>query len=268
MYHNILITFIYCAPLSAQYFELTDQTVYGGDDYDTPADIIESCDGGYYILNTSVSGINGNKTVQNYGDSDYWLIKTDSLFNDEWQLSYGGESLDEARTMLHDAAGNIYLCGYAMGTSSGNRTVDAYGQVSYWVIKLDAYGNEIWQKAYGGDVVEYLHDAVIFNNKLYLLGSSSSGVSGVKSGFNRGGADYWLVCTNTAGNMLWDKTYGGNDSDYPKTLVADSINGQIYIAGYSGSEASYEKSEDNIGNKDLWLLKVDATDGTLIRVCL
>ncbi|MEA1874987.1 MAG: T9SS type A sorting domain-containing protein [Bacteroidota bacterium] len=247
----------------AQDFVLANQMIFGGNSDDTPVDIVECNNGGYYILSTSSSGISGNKTTQQYGPNDYWLIKTDSLFNVIWQLSYGGDSYNFPAKLLYDDIGNLYLCGYSFSGISGNKTVASYGSSDYWIIKIDSLGNEIWQSSYGGDNSESLTSALLFNNKLYFLGSSSSDISGTKTDYNRGAADYWLVCADTSGTVLWDKTYGGTLTDKPTDMKIDNSGSFLFLFGRSNSDATYEKTEDNIGLDDFWLLKINVNNGSL-----
>jgi hypothetical protein len=242
--------------------------IYGGDNSDGIRDILKADDGGYYILSSSYSGISGNKTAPNYSQwnsySDFWLIKTDSLFNNEWQKSFGGNSWDSPYRILKDDVDNLYLIGYTESDSSGNQTVGTFGDddADGWIIKTDANGNELWQKKFGGELIDVIRDAIIVNSRIYCIASSNSGISGVKTDTCRGGYDYWLFSIDTAGNMLWDKTFGGTANDYPNAIVTS--NDVLYINGISSSSASGEKSEDNLGNTNVWLLKVDTETGALL----
>ncbi|MFO7879780.1 MAG: hypothetical protein R6V52_07070, partial [Bacteroidales bacterium] len=263
----ILITIlsIYCAPLSAQYFEPVSQQVYGGLDYDRVSDLVQVEDGSFFILSETFSGADGNKTVPRYGEHDYssdaWLIKTDSLFNEIWQLGYGSLGSDIPRKLLVDDAGSLYLCVSSDGDVSGTKTVNTYGVKDFWIVKLDQNGQEIWQKSYGGVSGEYVQDAGIYNGNLYFTGTSSSDSSGVKSGFNRGDLDYWLLCTDTSGNIVFDKTYGGTAYDRPASIQFDQASNACYISGSSDSPVSYEKTEESLGVSDYWIVKADADTG-------
>ena len=263
----ILITLfsIYCAPLSAQYFEPASQHVYGGLDYDRVSDLVQVEDGSYFILNETYSGANGNKTTPYYGEqsyfSDAWLIKTDSLYNEIWQIGYGSLGSDLPKKLLIDDAGYLYLCVTSNGTVGATKTVNTYGQEDFWIIKIDQNGQEIWQKSYGGTSREYVHDAEMFNGKIYIAGTSTSDSSGVKSEFNRGELDYWLLCTDTSGNIVFDKTYGGTGYDRAVSIQSDQISNTCYISGLSDSPISYEKTEESMGGRDYWVVKADAETG-------
>lgn len=54
----------------------------------------QTADHGYILGGLSNSGISGNKTQAHSGLIDFWLVKTDSLGNFEWDKEYGA-SLNE-----------------------------------------------------------------------------------------------------------------------------------------------------------------------------
>ncbi|MFW5766918.1 MAG: T9SS type A sorting domain-containing protein [Bacteroidota bacterium] len=251
--------------MSAQYFEPVSQHVYGGLDYDRVSDLVQVEDGSYFILSETISGADGNKTVPRYGEHDYssdaWLIKTDSLFNEIWQLGYGSFGSEIPRKLLVDDAGYLYLCVSSDGDVSGTKTVNTYGMKDFWIVKLDQNGQEIWQKSYGGESSDYVQDAGIYNGNLYFTGTSSSDSSGVKTSFNRGELDYWLLCTDTSGNIVFDKTYGGTGYDRAMSIQFDQASNTCYISGLSDSPVSYEKTEESMGGRDYWVVKADADNG-------
>jgi len=267
MSQKVLLVFlntVFSLTVVSQSFQISDQMVYGGDSYDGIENVVRALDGGYYMFCNSGSGQTGNKTVSNWGGGDYWLIKTDSLFQNEWQISFGSEADELVTKMLIDSNSNLYLCGSSYGGISGNKTVDTYGETDFWIIKTDPLGNEIWQKSYGGTENDTFRDGLIVDNKLFLIGGSNSGESGIKTGFNRGNTDYWLICADTAGNVVWDKTYGGTELDAAYRMSIDNSGDYLYVFGVSTSNISYEKTEDCYGSTDYWILKVSIETGDLI----
>ena len=70
--------------------------------------------------------------------------------------------------------------------------------------------------------------------------------------------DYWILKLDTAGNILWQKTYGGNKEDILWSVLQTSDDGYI-IGGYSNSDISGEKSENSQGDLDYWVLKLDSS---------
>jgi hypothetical protein len=91
---------------------------------------------------------------------------------------------------------------------------------------------------------------------------SKSNISGNKTQDSKGGNDYWLVKIDLLGNVLWDKTIGGNGEDIIYSLSQDSSN-NFYIAGSSESTLSGDKTEDSRGGEDIWIVKTDES-GTIL----
>ncbi len=76
------------------------------------------------------------------GRYDAWVIKLDASGNVQWQKTYGGRNLDEAKSIQQTSDGGYIVAGETWSFGAGGR--DA------WVIKLDAKGNVQWRKTYGG----------------------------------------------------------------------------------------------------------------------
>jgi len=57
-----------------------------------------------------------------------------------------------------------------------------------------------------------------------------------------------LLRTDSSGNILWDKTYGGAGTEFTDDIIRTS-DGGLAIAGFTNSFGA--------GNNDMWLIKVD-----------
>lgn len=89
-----------------------------------------------------------------------------------------------------------------------------------------------------------------------IAGNSSSGISEDKSEASKGSFDYWIVKINAQGQKVWDKTIGGPDYDYAKSILQTSDGGFV-IAGWSRSGISVDKSEAST-TFDYWIVKLNA----------
>lgn len=117
---------------------LWDKT-FGGSDDDILLELAKISDTGYVLCGVSYSNISGDKTSNVYGDSDGWLIRTDSSGALLWQLGVGGigeDGLNEVSTLID---GSILLGGVSWETSanSGNITTPNYGAYDYLLVKLE-----------------------------------------------------------------------------------------------------------------------------------
>lgn len=237
---------------------------YGGDSISSSyaLKLLETHDAGYLIAGWSNSDSLNEKTGNCFGGADFWPIKIDSLGNKLWDKTYGGNNTDLLFSVVEDSLHNYYLSGYSASPASGNKSAMRFGPagtLDFWVVKIDSVGNKIWDKSYGGINDEYLRGSYFDGNNLFLGGWSNSPPSGNKTSTNHNNSpDYWVVKIDTAGNIVWDKSYGGNGNDYA-THFSKIKNNQFLITGNSFSNISGEKSENNLGiSSDSWLICFDS----------
>ncbi len=238
--------------------KLWDKT-FGGSNFDVATDVILSIDGGYLITGWSTSNTSGDKSEDSKGDSDYWLVKTDSLGNKIWDKTLGGSWSDYLINAISTIDGAYLLAGESISDASGDKSEDSYsvGGPDYWIVKVDSNGNKIWDKTLGGLVNDIPRTGIIAtkDGAYMLAGYSDSNVSGDKSEDSKGSADFWIVKVDTNGNKLWDKTLGGTDFDSPYSLLL-APNGNYLLTGWSNSPASGDKSENSKGDRDYWIVSI------------
>ncbi len=239
----------------SDFFTIKTQYEFGGDDEDRLTSFVRSGDK-YFIGLYSKSDTSGNKTTASYGNFDYWVVITDTNLNIEKQLEFGGDSADIIMKILPVDENKILLCGYSKSLEgSGNKTAENFGAEDFWLIMIDTSGNIIWQKTYGGTNSDKLTDAVLHNNRIYVIGTTESDSSGNKTSHLIGASDIWILCLDTSGNIIYDKTYGGTrDEIGPSIAVTDNY---VYIGASSYSDSSGTKTENRIGIINYWCLKTD-----------
>ena len=199
---------------------------YGGTSYDNAYSLVQTGDGGYAIA--------GSTQSYGAGESDFWLVKTDASGNMEWNQTYGGENAEQANSLVTTSDG-----GYAIAGS----TYPIAGTSDFWFVKTDEFGNMEWNQTYGGEI----------NEDAYALVTTSDGgyaIAGSTSSFGAGTYDFWLVKTDSHGNVVWDRTYGMEGGEEANSLVTTSDEGYA-IAGYTYSFGT--------GDSDVWLVKTDAS---------
>ena len=246
---------------------------YGGKHAEYLFDVQPTADYGFILAGSSISGKTGNKEDANKGDLDYWIWKMDEKGDLDWQKSFGGNGVDLLQSIKLTSDGGYILAGISNSKKGLDKQDDAKGNDDFWIIKLDAKGNEQWQKTIGGTGQEKLHSITLTSDGGYLLGGSSSsykslkGTDGVedlygKTESTRGNLDYWVVKLKKDGTIDWQKTFGGKYADELKS-IAVLKNGNYLLGGTSNSPISGDKTEENFGFNDFWLLQLDKT-GNLI----
>ena len=107
---------------------------FGGRNDDAGSSVQQTSDGGYILL--------GYTQSFGAGVEDFWLIKTDSSGNKEWDRTFGGWRSDFGSSVQQTSDGGYILLGY---TGSHRPGLDAA-----WLIKTDSYGNKEWDITIAG----------------------------------------------------------------------------------------------------------------------
>ncbi len=186
-------------------------------------------DGGYILA--------GNTCLNASDPYSYeaWIIKTDVNGNQTWEKTFGGLSSAWA---IHQTGDGGYIL-------AGNIFTDS-DMGDGWLMRTDSNGNKIWDKIFGGTIrnTDVINDLQITADGGYILAGSTSSFGSVYG-------DAWLIRTDTNGNKIWDKTFGGNEKQTEEAkavqLTADV---GFVIAGDSVSSAA--------NSSDVWIIKTDA----------
>ncbi|MFH1438226.1 MAG: hypothetical protein ABIJ56_21135 [Pseudomonadota bacterium] len=237
------------------------QKAYGGIEDDLISSLKESADGGFLAA--------GRTANWGSGLEDMWIIRLDAGGSIAWQKVIGGERLDYANSATQTSDGGILVCGRTGSLESdlddglvvkldgggelvwqkafksdlfeeaysivenGDGDIIVFGNagpqdnLDLWAARLDASGNIQWQKNVGGDEDER---AVAM-----LIGSDGTVVMvGTTESFGAGASDIWVVRLDAGGSVLWQKTVGGDDDDFPGGAAITS-DGGILVAGQTWS---------------------------------
>jgi len=243
--------------------ELQWQKTYGGSSDERGRDIIQTQDGGYAIIGFSFSN-DGDVTSGNAGLQDYWLAKLDPNGNISWQKSFGYQGADSGISVIQTNDQGYLVSGILDVTASGglgnsSRSENRHAGGDYWILKLDSSGEIEWSKYFGGNFSDTPEGIVqTDDNGFIIAGGSDSDDTDISS--NIGSYDFWVVRISATGDIVWEKSYGGDQIDEARAIVKTN-DGNYIIAGDTRSNAN--DISNNNGAADLWLIKI-SPNGSLL----
>lgn len=227
----------------------------GGPGPDASVSMLQTEDGGF-ILAGPANGIGGDVTTH-YGGNDIWVTKLSSTGVLEWQKSYGGPEDDMASDIDFTADGGYVVAGYT-ASSSGDVTQNQGGGDA-WVIKLDGSGNLDWQKSLGGSAYDAAVSVKHSASGGYVIAGVTQSTDGNVS-LNHGGEDVWVVRLSATGDIVWEKTFGGSNTDSGYSVELTSDGGYI-VAGQTlstdGDITGLHTIEEVVTMGDMWVVKLD-----------
>jgi len=206
----IIVTLVAAAaPLHGQ--TLSFQQTFGGAGFDRGEGVAVAPDGSIYVVGETNSFSAG-------GDEDILLLKYAPDGTLLLQKTYGtsGPVNSEFGNGIAVAPdGSVYVC----GDSADSKALLA---------KFDASLNLIWQRTWGGTLGETALGVAVSGD------GASAYITGQTLSFGAGNIDAFLVKFDAAGNLVWQRTWGGpvNETGQAVTVAAD---GSIYMAGDGNS---------------------------------
>lgn len=250
--------------------------------YGIPLRIRETLDGGFIIAGSAADPPMGCKTSPYFGghDSsnvylggDFWVLRLDAQGNPVWDKSYGGSGPEQAYDIHPLADGGFMVFGSSESTpapvpSRGTKTSPRYGQQDFWVVRIDAQGNPLWDKSYGGTGDDICTHAEPMPDGGWLLcGQSSSPASASKTSPRFGSFDFWIVRTDDRGNKLWEQSFGGSGMEgktvrpmtvpqFVRQRIRHTADGGFLLVGDSDSPVGGTKTAPRVGDYDFWVLKL------------
>jgi hypothetical protein len=203
------------------------RSTYGGNGFDRGMFITSTADNGYIVSGYTSS----------FGDNyDMYVLKVDAAGKQQWHKNYGANKMEIGWGIIQLRDGGYLL----HGSTTRDSTRD-----DILLLRLDIVGNILWQRTYGNDKYERTTQLLETSDHNYLLIGQRN--------IDSTNIDSYVLKIDTAGNLLWEKTYGGPKME--RTYYgAETINGDYIITGsilpYSNNKA------------DILVMKISA-DGQL-----
>ncbi|WP_350284190.1 hypothetical protein [uncultured Croceitalea sp.] len=244
--------------------ELQWQRTYGGSKDDRGQKAIQTKDGGYAITGYAMSD-DGDGT-SNEGFHDNWILRLDESGNILWERSFGFSGHDHSYDIIETTDGGFFFSGFldvsasnGEGSTEKSKGVTAHGVGEFWGTRLDAEGNLLWRKYFGGSNNDRSFGVTqAFDGGFILSGVSESNDFDISA--SKGSYDYWVVKVNKNGVFEWEKSFGGTGIDQSFDITKTNDNAYVIVGTTFSSDTQISK---NNGEADIWLVKFDGS-GTLL----
>ncbi len=176
----------------------------------------------------------------------------------DWQLCLGGSLNDQAKDILPLSDGGYLIVGYSHsndGDVSGHH--GSTDSSDGWAVRLSAAKSIVWQKSMGGTGNDYLKSVIPTSDGNFIAVGGTNSINGDISNFY-GSKDIWVVKFNGAGDILWNKCYGGSQADSVGNIIQVADGGYILV----GTTESADGNLSGTGSReytDAWYFKISST---------
>jgi hypothetical protein len=213
--------------------------------------IIQTSDGGYVV-----AGISNGSSSEDW--LDWWLVKTDSNANVEWEKTFGGPYVDFSYSVIQTSDDGYAIAG----------TMESQTSMRMVVVKTDSVGNTQWSRTYSDSSCAFI---IQTNDGGYAIAGDDYGPVGHVHFIG----DWWpkpnirLVKTDSLGNKEWSKTYGVGTA----VSVIQASDGGYALVGFGSGLVELVKT-DSLGElewkrtygveDDYGLFVVQTSDGEFV----
>ncbi len=204
--------------------------IYGGPDDELAIDLLQTLDDGFIIV--------GSARGYGAGGNDMWLVRTDVNGDSLWSRTYGGSAWGGARAAALMPDGGFAVAGY-----TGSRGAGAWDM---WLVRMDSLGDSLWSRTYGGRNIDEVSAMQATADGGFIL-------AGYTDSFGEGWENAWLVKTDSAGNLEWQRPYGNVVQAWARDVVQLSDGGYAFSGFYL-----YEP-----GDTRAWMVRINSMGDTL-----
>jgi len=205
---------------------------------------------GSFVQTVDLDPGSGTLTATTNGLDDIFIVKLNSSGSLLWAHTMGSTGTDGGSSVVFDASGSMYLSGYFSSTvdldpGPGTSSFTSAGSLDAFLLKLNASGNFIWAKTYGGpgidNCIKLEKDP---SGNLYSTGYFQNTVdfdpgAGILNLVSAGNQDIYTLKLDASANLIWAKRAGNNGNDYGASISLDALN-NVYVAGSFSGKVDFD----------------------------
>ncbi|MCT2563734.1 T9SS type A sorting domain-containing protein [Chryseobacterium herbae] len=250
--------------------------------------VITTIDQQYLISGSSIQGSSLREpqgTGKQNNGYDFHLIKLNQQGEEVWEKYFSGQNHDYLSASVATQEGGFLLAGTSYSGKGADKKEDSKGGSDIWLIRINEFGDELWQKTIGSGSDEEARSVIqtidlgffVAGNRQSSLpfdsaqGKLPQGTSGY------GSKDVWISRLDKNGKVLSETILGGKGLDEVEKMIPTKDGGalvgiysrssEIRVSGSTDKSSSATpypvsrtaKSTDNFGEGDYWIVKLDKT---------
>jgi hypothetical protein len=259
----LYLTLFFFLCLKAGYPQITDitwQQCYGTSDNDYARSIEKF--GGGFLLSVGIS--KDEPGITNFhGLGDAWVIHADSIGNIIWEKCYGGNNADSPIKLIAIDETSFYMLCFSNSLDGDVQNGRPY---NFWIVKIDALGNILWEKSYGNRSCDPRDAILMPDGGLLMMGRIMYAGGDVSTWFGRN--DIWMCKINATGEIEWEKTLGNQGQDNAVKIKLTSDNTVLMIGGYQENGGMIDCNHmDTSEWTDVWIIELDLRRNIIRQLC-
>ena len=242
-----------CAFLGTSAQEVLWQKDIKSSTQDFLSQITTTIDQQYLITGSSIQSGSGKLETgskQNNG-YDFHLIKLNQQGDQVFEKYFSGNNHDYLSSTVTTQDGGFLITGSSYSGKGLDKKEDSKGGSDIWLIRINEFGDELWQKTLGSSSDEEARAVIETTDQGFFVAGN---VQGSSKGY--GSKDVLIIRLDKDGKILSEQTLGGRGLDEVEKMIPTRDGGAL-LGIYSRSSLGGTKKTENFGEGDYWILKLD-----------
>ena len=213
--------------------------------------ITTTIDGQYLITGSSIQTDKLQQNGRQNNGYDFHLIKLNQQGGQVFEKYFAGNNHDYLSSTVTTQDGGFLLSGTSYSGKGLDKKEDSKGGSDIWLIRINEFGDELWQKTLGNSSDEEARSVIQTTDQGFMVAGS---VQNSSKGY--GSKDVLIIRLDKDGKTLSEQTLGGRGLDEVEKMVPTRDGGAL-LGIYSRSCVSGSKKTENFGEGDYWIVKLD-----------
>ncbi|MGG5211123.1 T9SS type A sorting domain-containing protein, partial [Chryseobacterium sp. MIQD13] len=196
------------------------------------------------------SNLRSASSKQNNG-YDFHVVKLNQQGEEIWEKYFSGQNHDYLSATVSTQEGGFILAGTSYSSKGLDKKEDSKGGSDIWLIRLNEFGDELWQKTLGSASDEEARSVIQSTDLGYFVAGN---IQNSKKGY--GSKDVLITKLDKDGKELSQIVLGGKGLDEVEKIIPTKDGGAL-LGIYSRSNTGGSKKTENYGEGDYWIIKLN-----------
>ncbi|KMQ59539.1 secretion protein [Chryseobacterium angstadtii] len=227
--------------------------------------VTTTIDGQYLITGSSIQSRSGSgiSDIKQNNGYDFHLVKLNQQGEQVWEKYFSGQNHDYLAGSVATQDGGFLVSGTTFSRKGQDKKEDSKGGSDIWLIRLNEFGDELWQKTLGTSLDDEARAVVQTTDMGFFVAGN------IQNSPNGTSKDIWIVRLDKNGKIISENILSGDGLDESEKLIP-TMDGGALLGVYSrsnttyktgapapSSASSYVKKTENYGEGDYWIIKLD-----------
>jgi len=266
-------TFLICTTAVLYSQEVLWQKDIKSSTQDFLSQVTTTVDQQYLITGSSIQSKKITTENKQNNGYDFHLVKLNQQGEEAWEKYFSGQNHDFLSSTISTQEGGFLLAGTSYSSKGLDKKDDSKGGSDIWLIRINEFGDELWQKTLGTSHDEEARSVIQTADLGFMVAGN---VQNSSNGF--GSKDVIISRLDKNGKLLSESILGGKGLDEVEKMIPTPDGGALLgiysrsseirgtgsgaTAKNSSSEnpnpvSLYPKATENYGEGDYWIIKLN-----------